>query len=127
MNEQPLNEHRRIDTGKLIAGLLLVTFGLLFLFDRLFWFDFRDVFRLWPLWLMAFGAAKVVFPGVGRHGRRASRLGGFWPLLIGLIFLMDTLDLMELRDSWPLFIVGIGLLMVLRAAGFGDCRTQAKG
>ena len=121
-----LKEARGIDTGKLVVGILLVTFGLLFLFDRLFWLDLGDVFRLWPLWLIVFGVARVVFPG-GRHGRPASRLAGFWPIVVGGIFLLDTLDVMDLGDSWPLFIVSGGVLMVLRAIGVGEYRDRGEG
>jgi hypothetical protein len=122
-----MKEGRGVDTGKLFVGILLVTFGLLFLFDRMFWLDLGDVLRLWPLWLIAFGIARVAFPGRGRHGRPASRLAGFWPIVIGAIFLMDTLDVMHLGESWPLFIVSVGVLMVLRAMGVGECRTEARG
>jgi hypothetical protein len=126
VNDQLTNERRSIDTGRLIVGVLLVGFGLLFLFDRLFWIDLHEAFRLWPLWLMAFGVVRIAFPCQGRGGRRGSRLAGFWPLVIGGIFLLDTLDVMELHESWPLFIVGVGALMVLRAMG-ADGRTEARG
>jgi hypothetical protein len=126
VNEQPASVGRGIDPGRLIMGVLLVAFGLLFLFDRLFLVDLHEVFRLWPLWLIGFGAVRVAFPGQGRDGRRGSRLAGFWPLVVGGIFLLDTLDEMELSESWPLFIVGVGALMVLRAMG-ADRRTEARG
>lgn len=112
---------RGFDTPKLVSGLLLVTMGTIFLLDRLYWFDASEAFRLWPLWLMAFGVLRVAFPG-----RSRTRLAGFWPILIGSIFLLDTFDVMSIRESWPLFIVGGGLLMVLRALGFGVCDRHPK-
>lgn len=118
MNEQ-LAQHqseRGFDTSKLVTGLLLLTFGMLFLVDRFYWFDASQVFRLWPLWLIAFGVLRIAFPCRGR-----GRLAGFWPVLIGSIFLLDTLDVLHIGESWPLFIVGAGLLMVLRAVGYGVC------
>lgn len=126
MSDEPTNVRQGIDIGKLLVGLLLVTLGVLFLFDRLFWMDLGEGLRLWPLWLMAFGAIRILFPAMGRHGRRATRLAGFWPLLIGGIFLMDTLRVMDLHQSWPLFIVGIGVLMVLRSMGGDGCRREAR-
>jgi hypothetical protein len=113
-----------VDGGKLAMGVLLVAFGFVFLADRYFWVDAHEAFRLWPLLLIAYGAVKVAFPGGGRCGR-GSRLSGFWPLLIGGIFLADMLDVMTLHDSWPLFIVGIGVVMVLRAMGAGRSTRQA--
>lgn len=123
MNDQVIDQPQRgFDAPKLVMGVLLLTFGLAFLFDRLYWFDAGELFRLWPLWLIAFGVMRVAFP---RRGR--GRLAGFWPILIGGIFLLDTLDVMGLDDSWPLFIVGAGLLMVARAFGVGACRPAARG
>ena len=116
MNEQAMHREpeRGFDAAKLVTGLLLVTFGLVFLLDRLYWLEAREMLRLWPLWLIAFGVIRVMFPS---HHR--GRLAGFWPILIGGIFLLDTLDVMALHDSWPLFIVGGGLIMVLRALRTG--------
>ncbi len=110
------------DKSKLAMGLFLVAFGMVFLFDRLFWINVHEVFRLWPIWLIGFGAIRIAFPARGR-----SRLSGFWPILIGTIFLFDTLDVMSIHDSWPLFIVGGGLLMVLRATGVGRCCAEDQG
>lgn len=122
MNEQLIQERRRgIDFPRLTVGLFLVTIGLAFLLDRLYWWDTHELVRLWPLWLIGFGVLRVAFPG----GR--GRLAGFWPILIGSIFLMDALDVMRVSDSWPLFIVGGGILMMLRAAGVGRCRRPEIG
>jgi len=101
---------------KLATGLFLVALGLTFLFDRLYWWDSHELVRLWPLWLIGFGVLRVAYPP---HHR--SRIAGFWPILIGSIFLMDTLNVMPIHDSWPLFIVGGGILMMLRATGVGRC------
>lgn len=117
MNAQSVQPTRgRIDGSKLALGLFLVALGLTFLFDRLDWWDHHELFRLWPLWLIAFGVLRVAFP---RH--RRSRIAGFWPILIGTLFLLDSLDVMGIGESWPLFVVGSGILMMLRAAGAGRC------
>lgn len=110
-----------VDAGKLVTGLVLLTIGGIFLADRFFWVDARELFRLWPLWLIGFGVLRVLFPCRGR-----GRLGGFWPILIGGVFLLDTLRILELHDSWPLFIVGAGLLMVLRSASAGRRATEPR-
>jgi hypothetical protein len=117
VNEELTQEPRRgMDMPKLTMGLFLVAIGLTFLFDRLYWWNTHEVFRLWPLWLIGFGVLRVAYPRQGR-----SRVAGFWPILIGSIFLLDTLDVMPIGDSWPLFIVGGGILMMLRATGVGRC------
>jgi hypothetical protein len=126
VNQHTTGESRGIDGGKLAIGLLLSTIGLLFLLQELLWIDAHEFFRLWPLWLIAFGVIRILFPATTRTGcgLRGSRLQGFWPLLIGGIFLADTLDVLSLHDSWPLFIVGAGLLMVLRAMTGGEAQTR---
>jgi hypothetical protein len=123
VNEQAIDREPRrgIDAPKLVTGVLLVTLGAVFLLDRFYLVNAREVLRLWPLWLIAFGVLRVLFPTRGR-----GRLAGFWPILIGGIFLLDTLNIMELDESWPLFIVGAGLLMVLRAFGMGQCRRRIQ-
>ncbi len=117
MGEHLIQEPQRgLDMPKLAMGLFLVALGVAFLFDRLYWWDTHEALRLWPLWLIGFGLLRVAYP---RRGR--SRIAGFWPIMIGGIFLMDTLDVVHIHDSWPLFIVGGGLLMMLRATGVGRC------
>lgn len=101
-----------VDKGRLVTGLVLVALGAVFLLDRLWLIDARAAFRLWPLWLIGFGVLRVLLPPRGR-----GRLAGFWPILVGGVFLLDILDVMAIQDSWPLFIAGAGLVMVLRAAG----------
>jgi hypothetical protein len=120
VNDQPVRESRGgFDMPKLAMGLFLVALGLAFLFDRLFWWDAHEFLRLWPVWLIGFGLLRVAYPREGR-----SRLAGFWPVLIGGIFLLDTLDVVPVSHSWPLFIVGAGILMMLKGAGAGRRRHR---
>jgi hypothetical protein len=121
VNDRTMPPERGVDTGKLVAGLVLLTVGGIFLADRLYWIDARELFRLWPVWLIGFGVLRVLFPSRGR-----GRLGGFWPILIGGVFLLDTMRVLDLRDSWPLFIVGAGLFMVLRSASAGRRAVEPR-
>ena len=110
-----------VDAGKLVTGLVLLTIGGIFLADRFFWLDSRELFLLCPLWGNGFGVLRVLFQCRGR-----GRLGGFWPILIGGVFLLDTMRVMDLHDSWPLFIVGAGMLLVLRSASAGRRATEPR-
>jgi hypothetical protein len=94
-------------------GVVLVVIGAAFLADRLGYFVvediWRDLWRYWPVLLIAMGLGKALDEGASR------RRSGVWLMMIGGIFLMDTFDVLELHDSWPLFIVAAGIMTVWRA------------
>jgi hypothetical protein len=49
-------------TSNLIGGLVLIVLGVIFLGNELDWFHirFRDVFRFWPVILIAYGIYYLV-------------------------------------------------------------------
>jgi hypothetical protein len=95
------------DAGQFSAGLLLLLIGAMFLFDR---FDLLEGVRfgqLWPLVLIYFGLVRVIWPR-----KVGSRRGGAWMLMIGGLFLLHTLRVVRLHESWPMFIVFVGILIM---------------
>ena len=65
--------------------------------------------------------------------RRKDVLSGVLLVVIGLvlifiagIFLAHNYDVMRLRDSWPLFIVGAGLSVLLNVAAGRPNRNERK-
>jgi hypothetical protein len=108
--------------SQITKGMVLVVIGLLLLAGQIHiaW-DWNDEFgrvdagRLWPLILVTIGIGRFLAP----------REDGHWPggvvlVFLGGVFLMHTLDVMSLRDAWPLFIVAGGLSVMLsghRATG----------
>lgn len=96
-------------SGQLVMGILLVLIGAGFLADRLGYWVADDLWRYWPVILIALGLGKVIDADGGR------RRSGVWLLMIGGIFLLDTFDVLELHDSWPLFIVAAGIMTLWRA------------
>lgn len=91
----------------IVAGVILIVLGLIFLAGNLDLDVNLNFGRLWPLLLIVLGGSKALFPDGG------SRAGGLPLVLIGGIFLAHNYRVMSLRDSWPLFIVaaGIGVLV----------------
>jgi len=91
-----------------MIGLILIVLGIIFLGHSF------DVFRLghlishwWPLILVAIGISKL-----GRHDRN----GGILLILLGILFLLSTLNIIhwyQIRRFWPviLIIIGIGMLI----------------
>jgi len=96
-----------------VTGVVLVAVGLLFLasnFDSLPRMDFG---RLWPLILVVIGAGTVVSPG------EDGRWGGVSLMLMAGIFLAHNYGVLRLHDSWPLFIVLVGLSILFHARNCG--------
>ncbi len=113
-----MNDIRNIDGGKLFTGLLLITVGTLFLFDRLGYADFHFVVEhYWPMFLVAFGAARFL--------DRRRPWSGVWMIIIGLWLQATMLHLWDLTfdSSWPLLIIAVGAMMVVRTL-FGTMRRR---
>lgn len=97
---------------RVLIGLLLVAIGALFLLDNFTdWHFPREI--LWPVILIVFGVVNLVRRGSGRW------LGGILTLL-GVVFLLDALDVLtfQMRDRWrlwPLVLLVIGVRMLLGA------------
>jgi hypothetical protein len=94
--------------SQVIAGVLLITLGLIFLGQRLELVSGLDISRLWPLILLVIGAGK--FFGPRAEGQPRS---GMWLMFLGALFLAHTSRLMTIDRSWPLFIVAGGVSILL--------------
>lgn len=105
------DEQRRRNVGGMLAGVTIMAVGLLLMLDQtgiVYGLGWR---HLWPVMLIVIGLARFATP------RRNGRRDGGWMVFIGSLFLLDTLHVLRFRDSWPLFIVAIGLGMVWRELG----------
>ena len=97
-------------TGALIAGGLLIFFGLLFTLDNFGVLDAGDVLDYWPLILVAIGLVKVLQP---RH--EGQRTFGYVLLALGSFFLLQIFLFTHIRVAWPFLLLAIGALLVWRA------------
>jgi hypothetical protein len=99
-------------SGRLVVGLCVMAFGLIFTLDSLGMVDAERFVNWWPLVLIAVGLVRILQPA-GAPGR-----GFGWVLaLLGGALLLDTLDLWDLDWGlvFPLVMVAIGGVMVSRA------------
>ena len=93
----------------LIPGAIIIGIGVLFLLDNLHIVYVRELWRFWPVALIAVGLVKLVDSTYG---------GGRWfggvLLGVGAIFLGSSLGLYDvtIAELWPLFLIGAGLLML---------------
>lgn len=101
------DERRPLDTGGLVAGILLIAIGTTFLLDRMGYIDFHMTLSdYWPMALVLFGVARFI-----------NRRRGVWLIIIGLWLQATTLHWWNLTfdSSWPLLLIAFGAVTVVRA------------
>jgi hypothetical protein len=99
-------------TGRVIAGVALVSAGLLFLLDNYEVLDIGDIFRFWPVILIGAGLVRLLWPG-----RPEERGAGVVLVTVGSVFLLPALDLpgFRLRQIWPALLVLSGGALIWQA------------
>ena len=114
----------RHDTlSRLVIGLALIAGGILFTLDNFGLVDVSDLWKLWPLVLVALGLAKFA----NRSFFAGTILTG-----LGTLFFLRTFGLLHfhLRYLFPLILVFIGLRIVFgqrRGARTWDAATNPGG
>jgi hypothetical protein len=91
-----------------VLGVLMIAVGLILLIGRVGGGLDWSVYRLWPVLPLIFGVTKLVTPAAD-----GSRSGGLWLTLVGVVFLLHNFRVVTIEDSWPLFIVGLGVSILL--------------
>jgi Domain of unknown function (DUF5668) len=105
MNE----ERKRLDTGGLFAGVLLMAIGAMFFLDHMGYADLHDILHdYWPMFIVAFGVSRFL--------KRRRGWSGVSLIVVGLWLQATTLHWWGLTfdSSWPLLLIGIGAVMVVR-------------
>jgi len=108
MNERT----RRVQPRGLVAGLVMIAVGSIFLADRLDWLESDLTWRYWPLILVALGLGRLGWAEGREQVKSALVL-----TMVGGWLLVNTLELFELdwRSSWPLLLIGFGLIWIWEA------------
>lgn len=86
----------------------MIAVGVVFLVGRLNGGLDWSIQRLWPVLPLVMGLSKLIVPA-----EDGSRRGGVWLTLVGIVFLLHNYQIMLIDDSWPLFIVGLGVSILL--------------
>jgi hypothetical protein len=100
-------------TGRVIAGGLLIFFGVIFLLDNMGLMDAGDVTDYWPMILIVVGLLKVIPPR--EEGQRPL---GIALLVIGVFLQLQMLVFTPWRlYLWPVLLLAAGGFLVWRSLG----------
>jgi hypothetical protein len=107
----------------LMGGLILIALGVAFLLGQQGLFGVAGVRDWWPLIVVAIGVGKLVGGGSGRRRR-----GGLWMVFVGLWLLANVNHYFGLdwHNSWPIMVIGGGVMMTLGALYGDSCRRSAR-
>ncbi len=108
------------DLTRLVLGLAIVMAGILFTLDNLGLIHAGSYVKYWPVFLVAFGVAKVI------QARSWSSYG--WSvawIVVGLWWLAENIGLLPISSwaLWPLVLVLVGASIVWRAC----CPPRIRG
>lgn len=118
------------------GAVWLIALGLLFFFGSSGWFLHFPIQRLIPFFLIALGLwlfyRKMTNSGLGLadDGSPGYRLrvfralrGAIWVILVGVLFFLDTFDILSWGHSWPLFIIVAGLMTILERSIYSSAAS----
>ena len=102
----PQDMPRSSDPARVAIGLLIVALGVALLLDRAGVIDAFGRSSFWPFAILCVGLVKLA--DRPEHGPRQ---GGWW-VFFGVWLLLSDMRVLRFRDSWPLFLVAIGISIV---------------
>jgi len=106
----------RPNTAQIVVGAIVLGMGLVLLANRYFGMDVQLMRSWWPLLLIAMGSVRLTTSGASRDGRRCRR-SGVWLIMVGVWGAVSDWHLLgfTFATSWPLLVMGAGVMMVWRA------------
>ncbi len=119
---QPAAERQeRAPMRHLVFGLMLIVGGILLTLNG---HGIEYVFGLWPLVPVGLGVDRIL-NACCTHRRRA----GTWLLAIGSWLSLNAFTTLGYRDTWPLLLLAVGVLIMWEAVSpSGDrCPSCAEG
>src|SRR5215469_13215119 len=126
---QAFGAGEKLDVSKVpTAAVVLIGIGILFLLETmgLFSFDFE---RIWPIFLILLGGWLFVRNSglragssrgrAGRHGGQARLMLPVILVTFGILSLLENTTRFGWDRTWPVLILVIGVVLLLRSGGFG--------
>ena len=111
--------------GAIIGPVLLIALGVLFLLNNMgLHLPLGYIIRtFWPVILIIVGLAQIANASAGRHGSIA---GGAIVTILGCLFLLQQLWDVSFRHTWPVLLIGVGAIGLLRAL-LGPAMWMGRG
>lgn len=113
------------------GAIWLIGFGCLFLIGNAGLFHGFRIHRLVPLFLIAFGVwlfvrkmtdtgASLADDGTPTYRYRlfCALRGSIWIILVGVLFGLDTLNILSWGHSWPVLIIAAGVMVIFRKLSY---------
>ena len=122
------NRRRRPPAPGVIIAILIIGVGVLLFLDNFGLFHIYNLWRYWPVVLIAVGVSKL-FDCRGTGGRVWAGI----MIAFGVLFLLDALRIVHVgwHLIWPLALVGLGVSMLMksleRKAAVDRCVTTSSG
>ena len=100
---------------RLVLGLGIILIGILFLLGNMDIIDPHEYLRFWPAILIVIGISYLIQCQQG-----SGRMWGIILTFIGSAMLLDRLYFIRfsLWDYWPLILVFVGIMMIVRSSVF---------
>jgi len=100
--------------SRLVFGLVIVTFGVIFLLDEMGILNASTVLRYWPVVPLGYGLMRLTGLWCRQH-----LVSGAIFTMIGSWFLLRALDVLPfgLHDFWPILLIGVGASLVMGGLG----------
>jgi hypothetical protein len=108
--------------GQIVVGVIILGMGMMLLADRYLDADVRLVRSWWPFIPMIMGVGRLAALPVQPERRAGCRRSGAWLIMVGLWALVSDSHFFgfTFATSWPLLVIGSGVLMVWRALETGS-------
>jgi hypothetical protein len=96
---------------QLIWGILIICIGVLFLMGRNDWVELSQMWRYWPVVVIAFGINSMIPPTTGKRF-----MDGVYEVAFGAWFFVSFEHLwgLSFRNSWPFLVIMAGVGLVLQ-------------
>jgi len=129
----------QVPRNRFPAGALwLIGLGCVFLVGNAGLFHHFPIHRIIPFFLIGLGVWLFVHKmtgagnGIADDGTPAYQYrlfsalrGSIWVILVGVLFLLDSFDILSWSHSWPLFIIVAGLMAIFQRTSFQSAAAVA--